>query len=40
LYSVPVTGVRLFRCDLTWTSGTSITVVGVGSDLERRATLP
>jgi hypothetical protein len=30
LYWVPFAGARLFRCDLTWTSGTSITVTSIG----------
>lgn len=30
LYFVPVSGVRAFRCNLTWTSGTSITATGIG----------
>lgn len=32
LYLIPLTGVRLFRANLTWTSGTSITVTGIGTD--------
>lgn len=34
LYLVPVVGMRLFRCDLTWASGTSITAAGIGTSLE------
>jgi hypothetical protein len=30
MYWVPFSGARLFRCNLTWTSGTSITVTGIG----------
>jgi hypothetical protein len=30
LYWVPFSGARLFRCNVTWTSGTSITVTGIG----------
>lgn len=33
LYTVPVAGVRRFRCNLTWTSGTSITVTGIQTGL-------
>lgn len=33
LYLVPVPGMRLFRCDLAWASGTSITVTGEGTSL-------
>ena len=32
LYLVPMAGARKFRCDLTWASGTSITVTGIGTD--------
>jgi len=33
LYVVPVTNLKAFRANMTWTSGTSITVVAVGSEL-------
>lgn len=33
LYIVPVSGLTLFRCNLTFTAGTSITVTGMGTDL-------
>lgn len=32
LYSIPVVGCRKFICDLTWSSGTSITVTGIGQE--------
>ena len=32
LYAIPVSGLRLFRARMTWTSGTSITVSGIGTD--------
>lgn len=31
LYRVNVAGLRLFRCSMAWTSGTSITAVGIGT---------
>lgn len=34
LYVLPVAGYRLFRCNLDWTSGTSITVTGIGTDAQ------
>jgi hypothetical protein len=30
LYWIPFAGARLFRCNMTWTSGTSITATGIG----------
>ena len=33
LYVAPVSGLMLFRSNLTWTSGTSITATGIGTDL-------
>ncbi len=32
LYYVPCSGLRLFRANLAWTSGTSITVISIGVD--------
>lgn len=31
LYLVPLPGAALFRCNMTWTSGTSITATGLGT---------